>query len=368
MQLLYSGRIICSNTTLKRLLLLADEVGFVDRPSIVFPNWGTIGVDSPIRRCDPSIFPIKISAFRPPSGPISDLYLKYIEADLKNTKFIKTFLVGLEDDDFAWRFIQPECNYDGILGKEIRNALILDKALAHKTYSLPTEEEVRHKISTHEERIGTLKIMLIEASVLITSTTFISSKTQFEPVTDNNFYSLLLSERLNEALVNSHEAQIASELGLAIISTVLPDDLLQKIDFDSIGEYRENTKKQHKHYMDEINCLVRKIEGIDILSAKEEIKKIIVTDVEPKIREYYQCMEYERDKQFGNAIKTIAKWEFPTISIGCLASLNWQQIMIASATVLLPAIISHLTDYLVETSNIKRRNAMSYLIGLSSNK
>jgi hypothetical protein len=43
MKLLFSGSAHCQKETLKRLLIIANEIAFMDRPSITFDKWGTIG-------------------------------------------------------------------------------------------------------------------------------------------------------------------------------------------------------------------------------------------------------------------------------------------------------------------------------------
>jgi hypothetical protein len=89
MKVLFSGDTFCDLATFKRLVLIADEIGFMDRPSITFKEWGTIGRDSEIRSYQTSGLPILLSAHSPPSGPVTELYSRYIEADLKNRDFIK---------------------------------------------------------------------------------------------------------------------------------------------------------------------------------------------------------------------------------------------------------------------------------------
>jgi len=68
MKLLYSGSPFCNQPALKRLLVVADEIGLMDRPSVTFKNWGTIGHDSYARRIDSSGSPVKFTAYRPPPG------------------------------------------------------------------------------------------------------------------------------------------------------------------------------------------------------------------------------------------------------------------------------------------------------------
>ena len=83
MRVLYSGGTICNFQTLQRLALLADEVGFMDRPSVTFGKFGTVGMASEFRRIDTTGSAVRFSVHEPPAGPASELYLRYVDADLK---------------------------------------------------------------------------------------------------------------------------------------------------------------------------------------------------------------------------------------------------------------------------------------------
>src|SRR5262245_45948796 len=98
MKLLFSGGTTCNEPTLKCLLLVAEEIGFMDRPSVTFPKWGTIGMSSPWRNVSSDKSPVKISVYAPPSGPVRELYKKYIEADFTNPDFKTIFLDGFTSD------------------------------------------------------------------------------------------------------------------------------------------------------------------------------------------------------------------------------------------------------------------------------
>lgn len=75
MKLLYVGTHFCPAESMSRLLLLGTELCFLDRPSVTFGTWGTIGHDSYMRQVSfGQDAPIKVSVFKPPSGPADDLY------------------------------------------------------------------------------------------------------------------------------------------------------------------------------------------------------------------------------------------------------------------------------------------------------
>jgi hypothetical protein len=50
--------------------------------------------------------------------------------------------------------------------------------------------------------------------------------------------------------------------------------------------------------------------------------KIIVTEVRPRLLQFRLDMASARDKLFGDLIKTVAKWQMPTMSLAYLAGLN----------------------------------------------
>jgi hypothetical protein len=171
MKLLYSGAPFCNETVLKRLLVVADEIGFMDRPSVFFKNWGTIGYDSFVRRIDSSGSPVKLNAFRPPSGPGKFLYDPYIEADINNSEFSSTVLNGFRtNDEFASRYIPFEANYGTAKGKEIVQALRTDNNLLDGPFDLKMDDHHMFDISTPDRRRRTFKTVLIEASINVTST------------------------------------------------------------------------------------------------------------------------------------------------------------------------------------------------------
>jgi hypothetical protein len=66
MKLLFFGSAGCNGNTLKHLLLIAEEIAFLNRPSITFHNWGTVAVDSPFKNVDSSDSPVAIKTFPPP--------------------------------------------------------------------------------------------------------------------------------------------------------------------------------------------------------------------------------------------------------------------------------------------------------------
>jgi hypothetical protein len=94
--------------------MIADEIGVMDRPSVTFGDWDTVGSASPLRPWIPAFAetPVKLVAYSPPSGPVAELYQRYIQADLENAEFKAILLEGLaRDETFAGKLVSMESQY-----------------------------------------------------------------------------------------------------------------------------------------------------------------------------------------------------------------------------------------------------------------
>jgi|SRR5688572_20433548 len=84
----------------RRLLILANSVAFVNRPSIELEdNYYTMGVHSNVTEVVPMFqgTPISITVETPPDSVFnSNFYKKYFESDLKNADFVRIILEGVE--------------------------------------------------------------------------------------------------------------------------------------------------------------------------------------------------------------------------------------------------------------------------------
>jgi hypothetical protein len=102
--------------TLKRLLIVGDELAFMDRPSVTFKQWGTVGRNSPMRRLPFETAPVQVRVFEPPSGPAENFFLSYIEADLTSPDFRRIeadtagVMYGECADDWNWPFVNGPRN------------------------------------------------------------------------------------------------------------------------------------------------------------------------------------------------------------------------------------------------------------------
>jgi hypothetical protein len=71
-----------------------------------------------------------------------------------------------------------------------------------------------------------------------------------------------------------------------------------------------------------------------------------------------------RDNLFADLIKKVASWEVPTLSLAYMANLGFANAIALFASALTPAVPA-VVDYFKAKKDVERRNAMSFLIGLS---
>ena len=365
MRVLFAGGTICNYNTLQRLVLIANEIGFMDRPSVTFGDWGTVGRDSEFRRFTTADAPIGFSVHAPPSGSAGKLYKKYIDADLSNPRFVQTFLDGLRNDPiFQARFIQLNANYGSGTGRDVLNALLADPQILTAPLNEPINGRLMYKTDTAEGRRETLKVGLTEASILVTNALVVSEETKLVPVSDDPYFCRLLAMRMYDSQYVPEAPRFAPFLGLAVAKSILPDQILADLQIQDLFSYRRAAKDAYASWSVEIDKLAARIADIDPDKAEREIPMILNTDIKPKLVEYRMEMKAARDRVFGDLIKKVTRWEMPTLSVACLANLDLASAIAVFTAALGPA-VPPVVDYFVKRADIKRRNSMAYLIGLS---
>jgi hypothetical protein len=365
MKLLYSGEEFCDPPILKRMLVVAEEIHFMDRPSVTFGGWGTIGHDSYARRIDWSGLPVLIDIYKPPSGPAQALYSPYIEADINNPVFSETVLKGfLSSDEFTSKFIQYEANYGSAKGIEIVHALRQDKNLLGEHLGLDVDGPHLFEISSPERRRETFKTILIEASIKVTSAIILAEETGTIPVSADPYIAQLISLRVSDSAYVGGISRHAPYLGIDIAKSVIPDEALEQLKITEILNYREKAKDSYTAWITEVNRAAAEIGKIDANITPDEIAKIIATDFTPRVIEYKSEMCAIRDDLFADVMKKVATWEFPSLSLAYLANVGITGALILFASAFVPA-IPDVIDYFKSKRDIERRNAMSFLIKLS---
>jgi hypothetical protein len=365
MKLLYIGSHFCPAHSLARLLLLGNELCFLDRPSVTFGNWGTIGHDSYMRQISFGTSPVKISVHKPPSGPAHELYQPYIQADITNPDFVGRVFRGLETDDaFAARLLPPQANYgDGVTGADLRRSLTGDQSLASASLDLSDPSKM-YEPKTAEGRKQIFRSLVVDASIEITSALVMADEIDALPVGDDATYPRLLALRTSGARYVGGTPSLAPALGLQFARSVIPDEVLRQIEFSNIFDYRNKTKGLYDAWNVELNKAAAKISEAELTNPIETIQKIIVTDLAPQLSGYESEMAAIRDDLFGSLVKSVVKWELPTLAISHVADLGYAGALAAFGAGV-QATVPHIVDFVRARRVAARKHAVSYLVGLT---
>ncbi len=370
MKLLYCGGSSCDEGTFKRLLIVAEKIAFMDHSGTMFgeagEQWGSVGMASPMRQFVTAMAssPVPLSVFKTPSGVwATPLFERYLPIDLDAGDFRRVLLDGLQHDPvFADTLVQADGQYRSRSGREVVSALVADPALRHVPLA-DSDMGRMFQVEDTEGRRATLRFLITDASVEVTSALLVSEKTGLLPVTDDPVWSHLIALRTSRPYVEGTVAH-APLLGLAVARAVIPDQALQHLTISDVIAYRESAKDAYAGWSTELNSLATRLDDVQPADLDTTVACIIASEVAPKLREYENEMKSARDKLFGDLIKRVVTWEMPTLSIAYFMGMSLGHAALAFASGLAPAVPS-VVDYLQKRADVQRKHAESYLIGLS---
>jgi hypothetical protein len=373
MKVVFSDGPMCDYAALKRLVVVADEIGFMDRPGVIFGgggdgSWGFVGMQSPVRNWDTSGLPVRIGVHRPPSGvrATEKLYAGCAAADLANIEFVRVFLHGFTTDlGFASLFVSPDGRYPGgKSGAEVREALLADRTLAFEKAAWRADPPAMFEVDTHEQRVDTLRTLLIDASTRVTSALAISADTGLVPVSESPHFARLLAIRSLDSRYIGWTPRSAPVLGLAVARAVVPDAALEKLELKDLFEYRRTAADAYAAWSAEIDKFAARMSELPFERSEEEIRKIITVEVAPRLIEYRREMGAARDRLWGDLVKRVVQWELPVLAFSFIADISLEKTLVGMAT-LAGLGLGDIVDSIAKRDEVARKNAMAYLVKLS---
>lgn len=314
MKVLYYGGTFCEDATLKRLLVVAQEITFVDRPSVKLSETsGTVGHPTEARRIEPldPKYGVVISAHAPYANAVP-MYQQYLKRDWQSVTFRRAVLDGLNDPAFAGRVLALDDSYGDATGRQIRDALLSDPAL--RAPDLPElNRRMMFKIDTPEARIETLGSIVSDASIMVSGALVGASDTGCTPITDDGTLATLFAARCADAPGNGGQHAALAVLGDEIARSVLPDWVLAQLSIGDILDYRAKTKDAYVAWLADLDALVVSLEEVKAENYPEEARKLIRSNVTPKVTEYKRAMASVRDSMFGSLLSSAPTWAVPAV-------------------------------------------------------
>jgi hypothetical protein len=240
MRVVYAGGPMCSEATFKRLLVLANEIGFSDRPSLTFSGWGTVGMRSPLRGLEPGIQNGPVGfLFHEPPPRVTAVYSPFVARDVQNLTVRRVVLDGLSHDPiFGERVIAADARYGGHSGAEVLAALAADASLVGADLGKVDGLGQAFDISSEQGRRDTLRLLLMDASIHVTSAMLATAELDVVPVADSPALARLISLRLGATGASS--TPLTTSLGFEIVRSVVPDEALAR------GFDRDDAASSHR--------------------------------------------------------------------------------------------------------------------------
>jgi hypothetical protein len=372
-RVLYSGESGCDFETLKRLTLLAEEIGFIDYPSVKFGSWGMVGHNSWYRQIVPKPDdPVRITVHPAPGGPPSALVKRYLGPDVSDLTFRGVFLDGLREPRFSAKFIVLDGDYNvagrRLKGQDIVDALRRDERLRDGPLELQADmgdPDLAFDVSSYEMRRRILARKLMTASVHVTSAMITAEATGAIPVSNEPYFGRLIALRAGLPSYVGGTPRITPYLGLEIMRAVIPDEALAKLEVSDTFRYRKESSDAYQAWIAEVNRIGAIIDDIDLARLHDELPRVLMTEVQPKVVAYKNELKSVRDRLFGDLVKSVFSWRLPTVSLVAVAGLNWPAAMAAFAG-LGTAVLPNLVDYYVARRQARRSHAMSYVVDVTA--
>jgi hypothetical protein len=122
--------------------------------------------------------------------------------------------------------------------------VLADSTLEHSTFDIARAEDatLMFNPTTPEGRRETLKSVVAEASIEVTNALLMADELDAFPVADDTTYPRLLALRSSTGEYSKGSRSLAPLLGMEFGRAVIPDEVLQKIEFGAIFEYRAKSK------------------------------------------------------------------------------------------------------------------------------
>jgi hypothetical protein len=346
------------------LLVLANEIGFSDRPSIRFDNAsGNVGVRTPFRSFPEVPNPLHLVIHEPPTGPIEDIYGPFVAADSKNHRIRRIFLEGLANNQtFQERYVSTGAKYGDFTGGQIVAALCTDETLLDADLGDVRGFEDAFDMSTTKGRRDTLRVLLADASIHVTTAVLGAEEHGLVPVTDDPFLARLIALRIGED--ESRIEPTVVDVGYELVRAVVPDEVLGRLDIPDLLKFRAKTADIYTSWGQEVERLRAILDEPSTEALPDRVRKLVVADVVPKMNALRVELSSMRDSLFGDVIKSAVDWKLPALAI----ALFHHDPLLASALAVLggaaSAGVKAAVDRSVKRRDIVRKNGFAYLVQL----
>jgi hypothetical protein len=373
---LYYPDMHVAETTLKKAILLFDEIHFIDRPSFTLNNFGTIGASSPLRAVEQSFqeagVPLYVHSVQ--GGQIKGEFLERVNSDINDPLFLEKFKTGLESSStFRNIHIQPG-NY-GKAGNEvdvlrkITNADLSSFLQTHGTAeNLLSDDKI--KPFDLSSPLGCAKQLVSFAALCSANLNFAlteSAKNGFFPLADAAPYANLLSTQyvraINKLEPTKNHIQI-TDLSFAIFDELVPTECIEKLSIKQVVDYRKASEKAREEFLEHLLLLQVKQTGISVDGDYAGIiEKLIRTEIIPAANTFRKKLQSINQSFFGTLGKGASTLIGGSSMVNIFVDLSLEKILALAAMASALAVNAAIDAVFAERAT-KRECSISYLLSL----
>lgn len=375
----YYPEMVAAFATLKKAILLFDEIHFMDRPAFTFGGgaYGLIGASSPLRQFERSFRENGVPLFVHPSpgGPVEGEFLQQINADIDDLEFLRRFQAGLKNSKtFRELHIAPG-NY-GQWGNEenvyqLVSGVDVERDLDGWTPSDLFSDKTIHAFDLSTP-IGRAKNLISAAAGCSAKVNFAlntATHQSFVPLADANPYGDLLGAKYARAVAKLEPAKNriqVTDLSFAIFDELISAERLEKLGFPEVIRYRKESEKAREAFLAYLAVLQAKQAEIgldgDYAGA---IEKLVTTEIVPAARRFTNELATIADSLFGTLAKGVVGVAGGSAAVQLFGELSWEKLLGLAA-----AAAAYVTkvgiDGILADRKARRDCSISYILSLDS--
>jgi hypothetical protein len=375
----YYPEMAAAHATLKKAILLFDEIHFMDRPAFTFGGgaYGLIGAPSPLRQFERSFRENGVPLFVHPSpgGPVEGEFLQQITADIDDLEFLRCFQAGLKNSKTFRELRIAPGNY-GQWGDEenvyqMVSSVDIEVDLNSQKPSDLFSDKTLHAFDLSTP-IGRAKNLISTAAGCSAKVNFaLNTATHqgFVPLSDANPYGDLLGAKYARAVTKleplKNRIQV-TDLSFAIFDELIPAERLEKLGFPEVVRYRRESEKAREAFLEYLAVLQAKQAEIgldgDYAGA---IEKLVATDIVPAARRFTNELATIADSLFGTLAKGAVGVAGSSAALQLFGELSWEKLLGLAA-----AAAAYVTkvgiDGILADRKARRDCSISYILSLDS--
>lgn len=312
---LYFPDFLLDENTLKKAILLFDEIHVTDRPSFSFQGkdgggqYGTIGAHSPLRRVEQSFrdngVPLYVHGTE--KGYLAGNALEEVHADINDVEYVKLFQRGLLKSE-PFNAIQIAKGNYGEFGSEVdvRRHLTrvnIDEVLVdfENLQALFYDPEIPHMdLSTVQGRAKSLIAHVATCATMFNQAIHRSASEGFTPFSDARPYGHLLGQkytRAGEALKRADGRVSITDLSFAVLDEIVPNDVVSKLSIRDAVAHRKSEAASREAFLEQLGAIHAKMPNLDNPEAYERhLQNVIEGEVRPAARKYRNALSVADDR------------------------------------------------------------------------